>query len=450
MAGAPISTPLHRTGSATLAAMAARLPCWLALAAMAVLVFPIGGEEARGAGGPPSLLLITLDTTRADALGAWGGGAAASTPNLDELAAAGVRYARAVAPSPLTLPSHATLLTGLDPLEHGVRGNGTGALPPDVATLAGSLGGCGFATAAVVGSRVLDRRFGLDRGFERYDDAMLAERVGEYGYPERPADAVTDAAVRWLAGADPRKPFFLWVHYYDPHAPYVPPAELAGVGERGSYLGEVAFVDREVGRLVAAARGRAPALLVAAVGDHGEAFGEHRERGHGIFLYRATVEVPMILAGPGVPRGVWWGSRCATRRLAATLLDLLGRERGPAGPAAARGVRRAVAPPARDPERGDHAGRGLRLGAARRAHLRALAFHRGAAAGALRHSRPTRASSRTSSPTDPRRRPAARRAGPPAPSGRRSPPWSTAASGRRHPRRLARARLPRGGAGAAE
>lgn len=304
----------------------------LVLVALVAPAPSTGGEEARTAASSPSLLLVTLDTTRADALGAWSGGGAA-TPNLDALAAAGVRYARSVAPSPLTLPSHATLLTGLDPLEHGVRGNGTGALPAGVATLAGSLRAQGFATAAVVASRVLDRRFGLDRGFDLYDDAMLAEHVGEYGYPERTADAVTDVAVGWLEGRPPGARFFLWVHYYDPHAPYAPPPGFAGRGARANYLGEVAFVDRELGRLVAAARGRAPELLVAAVGDHGEALGEHGERGHGVFLYRTTVEVPMILTGPGVPRGRVVEEPVGVRRLPATVLELLGLESALPGPA---------------------------------------------------------------------------------------------------------------------
>ena len=313
--------------------MRPRVSLWLAVAAAVVApVTAPAGQGAQAAAAPPSLLLITLDTTRADAIGAYGGAAAAATPELDALAAAGVRFARAIAASPLTLPSHATLLTGLDPVEHGVRGNGTAALPASIPTLAEMLKDRGFSTAAFVASRVLDRRFGLGRGFAHYDDMMLAERIGEYGYPERPADAVTDAAIAWLSERAQGEPFFLWVHYYDPHAPYEPPPELAGASERSRYLGEVAFVDRQVGRLLAAARAQAPALLVAAVGDHGEALGEHGERGHGIFLYRATIEVPMILAGPGVARGRVVDEPVAIRRLAATLLALLGRNGGLPGP----------------------------------------------------------------------------------------------------------------------
>ena len=303
--------------------MGVRVSLWLAVVAAVAAAAAPAGQETQPAAASPSLLLITLDTTRADAVGAYDGAAAAATPELDALAAAGVRYARAIAASPLTLPSHATLLTGLDPIEHSVRGNGTAALPAGIPTLAAALSERGYSTAAFVASRVLDRRFGLDRGFGRYDDAMLAERIGEYGYPERPADAVTDAAIAWLAERPLAQPFFLWLHYYDPHAPYQPPPELAGSSERSRYLGEVAFVDRQVGRLLAAARAQSPALLVAAVGDHGEALGEHGERGHGIFLYRATIEVPMIVSGPGVPRGRVVDEPVAIRRLPATLLGLL-------------------------------------------------------------------------------------------------------------------------------
>lgn len=295
-----------------------------------------GGGDALPSKRPPapkpSLLLVTLDTTRSDVIGAYGASAAADTPNLDDLAASGVRYRRAVAASPLTLPSHATLMTGLDPPSHGVRGNGTAALGPGLPTLAGVLAARGFATSAFVASRVLDRRFGLDRGFDHYEDGMLAERVGEYGYPERPADEVADTAISWLEGLSTGKPFFAWVHFYDPHAPYEPPPELGGPTERARYLGEVTFVDREFGRLLAVARRRAPSLVVAVVGDHGEALGEHGERGHGIFLYRSTLEVPLILAGPGLPQGRVVAEPVATRRLAATLASLLGIEDQLPGP----------------------------------------------------------------------------------------------------------------------
>ena len=270
----------------------------------------------------PNLVLITLDTTRADAVGAYGG--AALTPVLDGLAAAGTRWTGAVAPAPLTLPSHATLLTGLDPPEHGVRSNGGEVLPSGIPTLAEMLASRGYSTAAFVGSRVLDRRFGLGRGFALFDDDMLAERVGEYGYPERPADAVTDAALAWLEGQPQDRPFFLWVHYYDPHAPYRPPAGFGGATVAENYMAEVAFVDREIGRLLEVVQARKPASVVAAVGDHGEALGDHGERSHGIFLYTATMEVPLIIAGPGVTGGQVVTGPVAIRQLAASLLHILG------------------------------------------------------------------------------------------------------------------------------
>ncbi|HET9229475.1 MAG TPA: sulfatase, partial [Thermoanaerobaculia bacterium] len=195
---------------------------------------------------PPSVVLLTLDTTRADALGP-------GTPNLSGLAARGTRWTRAVTPVPLTLPAHASLLTGLTPPEHGIRDNGTAVLPKDVPTLATAFSSRGYATAAFVASRVLDRRFGLARGFGHYDDKAPAEQIGEYGYPERNARQMTDAALEWLARKPAGKPLFLWVHYYDPHAPY----EAPGDGDRQRYAGEVAYMDREIGRLLAGLPGGA-------------------------------------------------------------------------------------------------------------------------------------------------------------------------------------------------
>ncbi len=323
----------------------------LVLAATLIPVAPCLSEPAPDRGkarsDPPSLVLLTLDTTRADYLGAYGR-AGAATPVLDRLAARGVRYARAITPSPLTLPAHASLLTGLDPPEHGVRENGTAVLPSELPTLATALAARGYATGAFVASRVLDRRFGLDRGFDVYDDRMTAEQLGQYGYPERDARAVTSAALAWLDRLPAGKPYFLWLHYYDPHAPYQPPplrddSERAGARppEGGQmqvqarihdfhqeYAGEIAFVDREIGRLLAGLP--AAEQLVAAVGDHGEMLGEHGESGHGIFLYRAALEVPLILAGPGVPAGLVVEETVATRRLAPTLLRLLGDASGDA------------------------------------------------------------------------------------------------------------------------
>jgi arylsulfatase A-like enzyme/predicted Zn-dependent protease len=274
----------------------------------------------------PSLVLLTLDTTRADALGCYGA-ARTSTPNLDALAARGTRYARALTASPLTLPAHASLLTGLDPPFHGVRDNGTAILPPSLPTLATVLAARGYTTAAFISSRVLDRRFGLDRGFQTYGDRMAAERQGEHGYAERDAEAVTSDAIAWLSRLPRNRPYVLWVHYYDPHSPYSPPGEWRGASTEQRYAGEVAYMDREIRRLL----GRLPMpgqTVVAAVGDHGEMLGEHGERDHGLLLYRASLEVPLVLAGPGVPSGRTVPDTVGTRALPATLLALLGAAEG--------------------------------------------------------------------------------------------------------------------------
>lgn len=299
-----------------------------ALAALALVAVGVPGAEATAARTPTSLLLITLDTTRADYVGARGG--ASLTPNLDRIAARGTRYVHAITSAPLTLPAHCSLMTGLEPPHHGVRDNGLGALPAEVPTLASVLRARGYATAAFVASRVLDRRFGLDRGFQTYDDRMQAERIGEQGYPERDAAEVTDAALRWLKR--PRRgPWFLWVHYYDPHAPYAAPGSAPQASTRERYGREIAYMDAQIGRLLAALPGPADRTLIAAVGDHGEMLGEHGEDGHGIFLYGASLDVPLILAGPGVPRGKAVEQTTPARALASSLLTLLG-AKGAASP----------------------------------------------------------------------------------------------------------------------
>jgi choline-sulfatase len=271
----------------------------------------------------PSLVLLTLDTTRADHVGARGA-RPSLTPRLDALAARGLRYAKALSPAPLTLPAHCSLLTGLDPPAHGVRDNGAAALGADVPTLAEVLSRRGYATAAFVSSLVLDRRFGLDRGFGVYDDQMAAERIGEYGYPERDAAAVTSAALAW-AGKRPRgKPFFLWVHYYDPHAPHRASGQPGPADATPGYAGEIAYMDREIGRLLQTVAPEGSRTVVAVVGDHGEMLGEHGEAGHGIFLYTAALEVPLIITGPGIAPGTVKPQTVGIRALPSTLLNLLG------------------------------------------------------------------------------------------------------------------------------
>ncbi|MEM9555135.1 MAG: sulfatase-like hydrolase/transferase [Acidobacteriota bacterium] len=310
----------------------------------------------------PDILLISLDTTRADALGAYienastNGGVRktdapvvlpnVSTPHLDAVAARGVRYEHAITAAPLTLPAHASLLTGLEPPRHGVRDNATDALAPSIPTLAGELARRGYDTAAFVGSKVLDRRFGLDSGFALYDDEMLAERVGEYGYPERDAQAVVDSALGWLAErAADRRPYFAWLHVYDPHAPYRPPGHSGGGSELERYVAEVTYVDRQLGRILDTVDDD---TIVAVVADHGEALGEHGERTHGLLLYRSVLRVPLLLAGPGIEPAVV-DEAVATRRLAATLLAL-------AAPDAAEALPGPVLPGVLDPPSDDGLG----------------------------------------------------------------------------------------------
>jgi arylsulfatase A-like enzyme len=252
-------------------------------------------QHSAPARGPlPSVLLVTIDTLRADRVGAYGD-AQARTPNLDAIARAGLVFERAYAPAPLTLPSHATLLTGLQPPQHGVRGNGSFALAAGPATLAEALRVRGLRTAAFVGGFPLSRRFGLDRGFEHYDDRMEKSPGLHFDFAERRAPEVVAVARGWLAQT--AGPVFVWVHLFDPHAPYDPPPAYAG---SDPYRGEIAAVDAAVGGLLEAWDARPGSSFVAVTADHGEAFGEHGEESHSLFVYDTTLHVPLILRGPGV------------------------------------------------------------------------------------------------------------------------------------------------------
>jgi arylsulfatase A-like enzyme len=280
-----------------------------------------------------NVLLVTLDTTRRDRIGCYGC-AWARTPTLDSLAAGGVLFDDAITSVPLTLPSHATLLTGLYPPRHGIRDNGRQGLAPERETLAEILASSGYETAAFIACFVLDARFGLDQGFGIYDF-----QVGSSGYRpkmpdfnERPANEVTDSAIRWLAkraeSGGASKPFFAWVHYFDPHLPYESP--LAGQPDLAGrpYDAEIAFVDAQIGRLLGelGRRGLAERTIVVVVADHGEALGDHAEPTHGLFLYESTVRVPFLLYCPALVPGP---CRVADRVVGLadvfpTLLDLLG------------------------------------------------------------------------------------------------------------------------------
>jgi arylsulfatase A-like enzyme len=242
---------------------------------------------------------------------------------MDTIAASGVRFEHAISPAPLTLPAHATLLTGLDPPQHGVRHNGVHRLDEGIPTLAERLQASGYATAAVVGALVLDRRFGLGRGFGSYDDHVGGERSGIVGYAERRADRVVDRALEWLADAPSR--FFLWVHFYDPHTAYAPPRGFASAFASDPYAGEIAFADAQLGRLLDGLRGReAGGLLVAVASDHGESLGEHGELTHAYGVYDATQRVPLLLRGPGLPEGSTIREPVRLADLAPTILELCG------------------------------------------------------------------------------------------------------------------------------
>jgi arylsulfatase A-like enzyme len=255
-------------------------------------------SPASGA-GPRNLLLITIDTLRADHVGAYGY-AAAPTSALDALAARGVRFDSAFAPAPITLPSHASLLTGRYPPGHGARDNGM-RVRDDVPVLAGELQARGFATAAFVAAFPLDRRFGLARGFDVYDDHLPRGTDGR-ATNERPGRVVVDAAIAWLRARPPDRRFFVWVHLFEPHAPYGASPQRGSAIER--YDAEIATADREIGRLLAALGSTEAETLVVAAGDHGEAFGEHGELAHSLFVYDTTLRVPLVFAGAGLRSGV--------------------------------------------------------------------------------------------------------------------------------------------------
>jgi arylsulfatase A-like enzyme/tetratricopeptide (TPR) repeat protein len=308
-----------------------RLPLGAILFAAAVVAG--GGIYFAGRGpaksvvkedGRLNVLLVTLDTTRADRLGCYGyhGG---RTPNLDALAAAGVLFQNVYAQVPLTLPSHCSIMTGTTPLVHGVHNNGSYILSPERTTLAEMLKARGFRTAAFVASFSVDSRFGLDQGFDVYDDSFEAGLPFKSANSERRADTVAALFTAWLDGRG-EEPFFAWVHFYDPHLPYRPPAPYDREFAGNPYDGEIAFMDTAVGTVVAKLReknllGR---TLIVLAGDHGEAFGEKVETGHGVFLYDGTLKVPLIMYAPGHlagGRAVPWRVRLTD--IVPTVLDML-------------------------------------------------------------------------------------------------------------------------------
>ena len=364
-AGAFLASILRRRRVATVLAATAALVL-LVVTASTLLERTRPTEPGRA-----NFLLITLDTTRADRLGCYGY-PKARTPTLDRLAAQGARFDRALCLEPLTAPSHATIMTSLYPETAGVLLNAM-RLRADVPTLAGQFRDAGYATAAFVASSTVQaRNTALDRGFDLYDDAVtpregyrpspliplaVAEKLSllapDENCGERPADEVTDAAIRWL-NRPGRRPFFIWLHYFDPHDDYLPPARYVRPGLAGRslqkkinenwaegkggpklpkriaalYDGEIAFMDAEIGRFLAELeRARlAPRTLVLVVGDHGEAFGEHGTKYHGFHLYGEEIRVPFIVCdlGGSLPTLPGPPLQVTTLDVAPTMLDLAG------------------------------------------------------------------------------------------------------------------------------
>jgi arylsulfatase A-like enzyme/Tfp pilus assembly protein PilF len=284
--------------------------------------------------GRLNLVLVTLDTTRADRLGCYGS-RDVLTPNLDRFAASGVLFETAISPTPLTLPAHCSLMTGLFPAAHGVRDNGGFKLAPERVTLAEVLKSHGWATGGFIAAYVLDHRWGIAQGFDRYfDDFDLSKfKTVSMGDIQRPGNEVVDKALEWIGTPAVRdRPFFAWVHLYDPHAPYRPPEPYASRYADHPYNGEIAWTDSLVGQLLAGLDrlGVRERTVIAIIGDHGESLGEHGETGHGFFLYEPTTRVPFLLAGP-YPGLAGKRVRPVVRHvdLMPTLLELLGVTDGP-------------------------------------------------------------------------------------------------------------------------
>lgn len=280
-----------------------------------------------------NLLLVTFDTTRADFIGCYGK-QSARTPTLDRLAAEGTLFENCLTPVPITTPSHSTMFTGLYPLAHGVRDNGRFRLPAERTTLAELLKAEGYATGAAVGAFPLTRDWGLDQGFDFYDDHITVAAEDERGrrqrdpgvfFDERPASRVNDAMLPWLR-ANARRRFFAFVHYWDPHQPHVPPPPFSDLYPHDLYQGEIAYADQALGVLLdeLERQGVYDRTVVAMLGDHGEGRGEHQEDTHSMLLYKATLHVPLIVRIPGEPGGRRVAARVGTVDLMPTLLEVLG------------------------------------------------------------------------------------------------------------------------------
>ena len=301
---------------------------------------PLPAGVLRGA----NILLVTIDTLRADRVGAYGS-TRGLTPTFDRLAAEGLRFVSAYAHVPLTLPSHASLMTGAYPTRHGVRDNGAFRLDDRSPTLAAALKGAGYRTAAFVGSFVVDARFGLNRGFDVYDDRMLGSSTALEPV-QRNAEQVLAPALEWILqppppslavsassnGGAPRSAegakggWFVWAHLYDPHEPYTPPEPYRSRYPAEPYDGEVAFADAALGSFLDRLRvgGALDNTLVVLTADHGESLGEHGERTHGLFAYDATLRVPLVVWAQSKIAAAVFRDPMRLVDVTPTVLDLVG------------------------------------------------------------------------------------------------------------------------------
>jgi len=308
-----------------------------------VLGFTAGCGFEASQPRPLNVVLISMDTTRADHLGCYGNDAI-DTPNIDALAARSLRFDRCFASVPITLPSHTTMLTGLFPLDHSVRDNGTFRVPDDVPTLATILGQAGRTTLGVIGAFPLNSQFGLSRDFDVWDEDFESRRrvLLPLAFEQRPADRVTRRALELLEKTDDR-PFFLFVHYFDPHRPWEAPALYARRYRNSPYDAEIAFTDTWIGRLLAGleemGHGNDTVIILAA--DHGEGLSDHEEETHSFLLYDGTIRVPLLLSGPGIEPGVV-ERPVSSADIAPTILEILGIE----APAPLDGISLLRPPPA--------------------------------------------------------------------------------------------------------
>ena len=273
----------------------------------------------------PNLLLITIDTVRADRLGAYGY-RSAETPAMDRLARDGVRFADATTASPLTGPAHAAILTGVYPARYGVRDNATTPMPQQAVTLAERLKTAGYRTGGFIGAFILGSEYGFAQGFDEFDARFDRFDASMKLQAQRPGDAVVDAAVRWLHQSS-AQPFFAWVHLYDAHAPYTPPAPLASRFRTRPYDGEIAYVDRCIQRVLSVLeqQNTLDRTVVTVIADHGEGLGDHGEGEHGLFLYEPVLHIPWIVRLPGrALAGTVIGEQVRSIDVVPTVAELLG------------------------------------------------------------------------------------------------------------------------------